>query len=69
MTDFLAAITKAEQGDRLTRSELEVLLNASDPASEERLRRCAYAKKLAEVGNKVYLRGLIEFSNICRCDC
>ena len=69
MADFLAAITKAEQGERLTQSELEVLLGAADPASEERLRRCAYAKKLAEVGNKVYLRGLIEFSNFCRCDC
>lgn len=35
----------------------------------EQLFRQAYETKLKYVGNKVYLRGLIEFSNICTRDC
>ncbi len=54
--------------DNLGREELEYLL-----AADERERKLIYAKaaeiKLQYVGPKVYLRGLIEYSNVCRKNC
>jgi biotin synthase len=44
-------------------------LLGSDGAMEQELFRKAHRIKNAETGNKVYFRGLIEFSNICRKDC
>ena len=45
------------------------ILSLSDPASLTALYAKANAVKIATIGNKVYLRGLIEFSNICRKNC
>jgi biotin synthase len=54
--------------ERPERSELITLLN-----TEGEDKKLLYAKaseiKLAELGNKVYFRGLVEFSNICGKDC
>ncbi len=36
---------------------------------EEYLRLCAQKKALSVYGNKVYMRGLIEFTNYCKNDC
>ncbi len=51
-----------------TRDELVKLLNAE---GEDRLQLFQYAQsvKLQTIGNKVYFRGLVEFSNICAKDC
>jgi len=51
-----------------TRKELVRILNAE---GEERLKLFQRAQdvKLQTIGNKVYFRGLIEFSNICTKDC
>ncbi|MEN8201598.1 MAG: [FeFe] hydrogenase H-cluster radical SAM maturase HydE [Bacteroidota bacterium] len=52
----------------LERDDLIVMLN-----SEEEDKKLLYKKatevKLKEIGNKVFFRGLVEFSNICGKDC
>ena len=48
---------------------LAFLLNLHEPEAREALRTTAYETKLSTVGNKVYYRGLIEFSNICAKNC
>lgn len=51
-----------------TIEEISRWLRATGKEAEE-LRRQAHETKLRTVGGKVYLRGLIEFSNICRKNC
>lgn len=62
----LELISQAEQAHTLTRVELVELLRLEDAAplfaAADRVR-----KKM--VGDEVYLRGLIEFSNYCKNDC
>jgi biotin synthase len=51
------------------RQEIIQLLSLESPEKIEQL-RCSAEKVLLNLrGDKVYFRGLIEFSNICRCDC
>jgi len=51
-----------------SKEEIVALLNASG-AERQLLFERALEVKLCEVGNKVYFRGLIEFSNVCSKDC
>ncbi len=60
-------IGKAERTHHLTESELVRLLG--DEACTEPLSEAADRVRQAYVGDGVHLRGLIEFSNICRQDC
>jgi biotin synthase len=53
----------------LDRKGLTAALACEDAAFEEALRQEAYRVKVATVGPEVYLRGLIEISNICVKDC
>jgi biotin synthase len=55
--------------DRFTRQELEHLLGTTDPGERHGLFRQAYRVKRTQIGNVVYLRGLLEISNLCRKDC
>lgn len=59
-------LEKAEQAHTLTKAEIVALLEAQDPsllfAAADRVRE-------KYVGDGVYLRGLIEFSNYCKNDC
>lgn len=57
------------EGQELTRKDLVYLLELDDEESIRRLLEHAYQIKLRYVGNKVYFRGLIEFSNVCRKNC
>lgn len=50
-----------------TDSELRALL--TDPVADTDLTSKAVAVRQSVYGNKVYIRGLIEFTNICRNDC
>jgi len=50
-------------------SEIIGKLSFSEPASLTDLYAEANEKKVSTIGNKVYLRGLIEFSNICSKNC
>jgi biotin synthase len=49
--------------------DLVVLLSLADPAELAMLYAAAYAVKEREVGKVVHLRGLVEISNVCACDC
>ncbi|MBQ1620912.1 MAG: [Selenomonas sp.] len=60
-------IDRAARTHRLTEEEITRLLAA--PEAEEALARAADAVRRRYVGDGVHLRGLIEFSNICRQDC
>lgn len=56
------------QRKQFTRGELVVLLNAED-SDRQQLFQQAQKVKLENIGNKVYFRGLVEFSNVCAKDC
>ncbi|MDR3540387.1 MAG: [FeFe] hydrogenase H-cluster radical SAM maturase HydE [Desulfosporosinus sp.] len=62
-------LEKAYQTNDLTREEITYLLENITPADREILYSLALKTKQAYYGDKVFLRGLIEFSNICRQDC
>ena len=62
-------LCRAEQLHELTLPELTALLADADPAAEAALAAAADRVRAAFVGAGVHLRGLIEFSNICRQSC
>ncbi len=53
----------------LTREDIRYLLTLQDSAKIQQLYDRAYLEKVKHTGKKVYLRGLIELSNICVKDC
>ena len=59
---------KALSGKDLTLEEITHLLNSSGKEYDI-LRNYACKTREKFVGNTVHLRGLIEFSNVCTCDC
>ncbi len=67
MDKNLELIKKAEQGHKLTRDEIIVLLKDSN--CKEELFKAADRIRQKYVGDEVHLRGLIEFSNICKRNC
>ena len=54
---------------RLDREGIIEILQSRDPELDRALREEAYRVKVGTVGAKVYLRGLVEISNICRKNC
>lgn len=64
-----ALIDKLERSRRLTRMEYAALLAARDPELDAYLFEKSRAAALRTFGNKIYIRGLIEFSNHCKNDC
>lgn len=62
-------IEKASQINDLSKEDIIVLLETITAEEREILYCKALKTKQAYYGDKVYLRGLIEFSNICRQDC
>ena len=54
----------------ITKEQLKVLLaKTEDTQTEEYLRKTAQETARRIYGNQVFVRGLIEFTNYCRCDC
>jgi biotin synthase len=53
----------------LTKDDIVFLLSVNDEKEKALLFEKAARVRLRSVGNKVYLRGLIEYSNACRKDC
>lgn len=53
----------------LSKQDIIYLLSSNDMEVQDILLRKAYSIKESFVGNKVYLRGLIEFSNFCEKNC
>jgi len=62
-------LERALAGAVLAEDELEFLLSLDDPAMCEALYSAARELKYREVGRGVYLRGLIETSNLCTRNC
>lgn len=62
-------LEKAYQTNDLTKVEIMYLLENITHKDREVLYSYALKMKQIHYGDKVYLRGLIEFSNICRQDC
>ncbi|MBW8326127.1 MAG: [FeFe] hydrogenase H-cluster radical SAM maturase HydE [Prolixibacteraceae bacterium] len=56
------------KNQEFTRAELVQLLSSEGDERQQLFQR-AQTVKLETVGNKVYFRGLVEFSNICAKDC
>lgn len=67
MTDLISSIKQAEITHSLTQAEITSILK--DDTVNEILFDSADKVRKKYVGNEVHLRGLIEFSNICRCNC
>lgn len=63
-----SALARARAEDELTKAELVCLLE-STPEEAEALFAAADACRRRHVGDEIHLRGLIEFSNICRRQC
>ncbi|MFD1179285.1 [FeFe] hydrogenase H-cluster radical SAM maturase HydE [Paenibacillus puldeungensis] len=53
----------------LSKDEIVYFLQHLDPESRNELFRFSHKRRLQKYGDKVYLRGLIEFSSFCRQDC
>lgn len=64
---MLELIAKAERTQRLTKEELVCLL--ADDGCDQPLFAAADRVRSEHVGDGVHLRGLIEFSNICKQNC
>jgi len=55
--------------ETFSKEDIIILLSTEDKDEKLKLFTKAYEVKLKYIGNKVHLRGLIEFSNICRKNC
>lgn len=62
-------IEKLEKEKSLSVSDYQYLIDNRDEESRELLREKADRARRSVYGNKVFIRGLIEISNICKNDC
>lgn len=69
MNNAVALLEKLERERSLTLQEYEVLLDACSPSLAALAAKKADAVRKAVYGNAVFIRGLIEVSNICKNDC
>jgi len=64
---MIEILEKAKNSHNLTKTELTAFL--SDDKVNEALFNAANEVRKKYLGDEVHLRGLIEFSNICKCSC
>lgn len=69
MNKLFELIDKLEANHNLTLEEYQYLLDGFSPEISDYAARKAVEKRRAVYGNDVYIRGLIEISNICKNDC
>lgn len=69
MTDYEYIIEKLKNTHTLAGEEYLFLIENRNEELAGRLSEEAVKQRKAIYGNKVYIRGLIEFSNICKNDC
>ena len=69
MAEALALARRLAETHTLDDDGLLALLAGCGPETAAFLRNAAAETARAAFGRKVYLRGLIEFTNYCRCDC
>jgi len=67
--DTIFLIDKLREEHSLSIDEYKSLIDGRDEKTSEYARGSAVEARKAIYGNKVYIRGLIEVSNICRNDC
>ena len=62
-------LTRLIDGEDLSREELTLLLSSFD--EEDKIQAAERAREIAlsRFGNKIFIRGIIEFSNYCKNDC
>ena len=64
-----ALLYKLASEHRLEREEYQLLIDAFSPDTAKHAASLADNARREVFGNKVYIRGLIEISSFCRCDC
>ena len=69
MADLLHLIDKLAVGEGLSHDEFVTLIHSRTPETAAYLAEKAVVKRQEIYGNTVYIRGLIEVSNICKNDC
>ena len=69
MEQCLELIDKLYSNANLTREEIIFLIKNIDASSRDRLFFLARKRAREAYGNEIYIRGLIEISNICKNDC
>lgn len=69
MTNNIRLIEKLEKQRELSKEEFITLLSSLSKEDTEFLREKARDTTMKYFGNKIYTRGLIEFTNYCRNDC
>ncbi len=69
MNDINTIINKLENTHSLNKEEYEALINAYSPELADILAKKAVKAQKRIYGNKVFIRGLIEISNICKNNC
>lgn len=69
MIDIFSLIDKLEKNHSLTIDEYEYIIKNRTDESIEYLRNKALKERKEIYGDSIYIRGLIEISNICKNDC
>jgi biotin synthase len=62
-------LNKLAEHDGMDREEIAYFLRHIDPPTRRRLYQLSHRKRLHFYGRRVFMRGLIEFSNYCKQDC
>ena len=65
----LKILDHIQETRNISREELEILLASEDSSVIEDLYRRAREEAAVYYGNRIYIRGLIEFTNYCRNNC
>jgi len=65
----MTALSEILNQQELSKVDIIRLLSITDKGDHDQLIKKAYSIKESVIGRKVYLRGLIEFSNYCRKNC
>ena len=68
MNDVRELIERLGKNHSLSVSEYETLVKNFNEENAEILRKYADKERRAHYGNKIFIRGLIEVSNICKND-
>lgn len=66
---YIYTIDKLSENHFLAEDEYLSLITCNDDSALEYLRQSAESVRKSVYGNKVYIRGLIEFTNYCKNDC
>ena len=69
MNEIIALIDKLAKEHSLSAEEYEKLIEFRTPEAENYIREKAVEARKEVYSNKVFIRGLIEISNICKNDC